>query len=91
MQKVEVAGKKNGHTLILNFEKISMDDCGAYLQYKWVVIAPAMQKNICGKRKCCLDLIHQDNPFVSPHNNDNKDGIMNIKARDEAECTVAKA
>ncbi len=65
-----------------------MDECGAYLQYKRVTKDPVMLKNVSDRRKHCLDVMHQDSPFVSPQNNDNKD---EVEDRDEEEHVVFKA
>ncbi len=87
-KKVNVACEKNGHKSIQNFVKFSMDDCGAFLQYKWVAKDPTMPKNISGRRKHCLNLMHRDSPFASPHNSDDEAGV---EERNKAEFAVAKA
>ncbi len=66
---------KNGHKLIHNFEKFTMDKCAAHLQYKWVAKDPTMPKNIVVRRAHCLEVMKQDS-FVSPHNSDDEDGVQ---------------
>ncbi len=70
--KVKTSRKKNGHETAHKFEKISMEECGAYLQYKQVVKDPAMPKNIGGRRLRCLEVMTRYSPFVSPHDSDTK-------------------
>ena len=74
-KKVKAAREKNGHESIHYFKKFSMDECGAYLQYKRVTKDPAMPKNISERRKRCLDVMHRGSPFVSPQTSDDKDGV----------------
>ncbi len=55
---------KNRHDFIHNFEKISMDNCGAFLQYKQDVKNSVVLKNIAGRRKQCIDVMIQSSLFV---------------------------
>ncbi len=84
-KKVNAAHDKNDQS-IHNFEKFSMDDFGADLQYKQVAKDPTLPKNISGRRMHCLDVMHQESPFVSPHHSDDEGGAQQM----DEERTVAK-
>ncbi len=76
---------KQVHSL---FYKFSMDEYGAYLQFQWVENDRVTPKNITERRNHCLGVMHQDSPFVSPQNSDEKYGV---EERDNAECAAVKA
>mmetsp|Transcript_7697 Transcript_7697/g.16613 ORF Transcript_7697/g.16613 Transcript_7697/m.16613 type:complete len:122 (+) Transcript_7697:994-1359(+) len=46
------------------------------LQYKCVANDPAMRKNIAGRRKRCIEVVHRDSPFVSPNNSDDEEDFL---------------
>ncbi len=51
-----------------------------------------MPKNIVGRRKRCIGVMHQDSPFISPNNSDDEeDGFADISGRGKAERDIAEA